>query len=152
MGQAPSRASGPVAFDGRSGRRVAELCGAPELPFRAVNLVERWPGPSRGGKGDAFPMDQARRGALRVARLIARERPARVLLAGRRVAEAFGWRGAPLLAWAEAEVLVGGRPVAEVAAAVIPHPSGVSRWWNDPANEGAARAFLADLAEGLDMP
>lgn len=31
---------------------------------------------------------------------------------------------------------------------VLPHPSGVNRWWNDPANLEAARAFLLRALEG----
>jgi hypothetical protein len=63
VGQAPSRSSeGRPAFDGRSGRRIAELMGTPALALPAVNLIEEWPGPG-AGKGDAFPMHRARRGA-----------------------------------------------------------------------------------------
>jgi hypothetical protein len=34
--------------------------------------------------------------------------------------------------------------------AVLPHPSGRNRWYNDPANREAARAFMTELAEGWE--
>lgn len=89
-----------------------------------VNLLRRWPGDQ--GKGDAFPIARARRAAGKF-------KPAGVvLLAGKRVAEAFGERRA-YFEWFD---LRGAR------AAVIPHPSGISHWWNEPANVARAAAFM----------
>lgn len=134
MGQAPARsAAGKVAFLGDSGRRLAKIAGVtlPELLDRVdtSNLLARWPG--RLAKGDAFPLAEARRAA---AELAAKEDPSRAfLLAGSNVARAFGVSHLGFLRWG----LLGGRRVA-----VIPHPSGVSRWWNDARNMARARAFL----------
>jgi uracil-DNA glycosylase len=131
VGEAPSmRTSRP--FAGRSGERLAELSGLASLEalrdrFRLVNLLGHWPGPDASGKGSAFPMQEARSAAATL-RL-----PSGSLLCGRRVAAAFGLAAAPYFAWCD----VDGRRVA-----VIPHPSGVSRWWNDPENVARARAFL----------
>ena len=61
-----------------------------------------------------------------------RDRGRQVLLAGRGVAGAFGV-DLPFFLWAEERGMM---------VAVVPHPSGVSRWWNDPANERRARRFL----------
>ena len=132
VGEAPSmRTSRP--FAGRSGERLAELAGTSlesiRDRFRLVNLLGHWPGPDASGKGSAFPMEQARPAAATL-RL-----PGGSLLCGRRVAAAFGLANAPYFAWRD----VDGRRVA-----VIPHPSGVSRWWNDPANVDAARSFLRE--------
>lgn len=33
--------------------------------------------------------------------------------------------------------------------AVLPHPSGLNRWWNDARNRASARAFLREVALGL---
>jgi hypothetical protein len=73
--------------------------------------------------------------AARVA--AARMRPrGRVLLLGRGVATAFGQARRPILQWFD---LRGAR------AAVFPHPSGISHWWNDPRNVARARRFLRAL-------
>lgn len=134
VGEAPSmRTSRP--FAGRSGERLAELAGtsleALRDRYRLVNLLGYWPGPNASGKGSAFPMQEARPAAatLRLA--------SGSLLCGRRVAAAFGLARAPYLEW----LSVDGRQVA-----VIPHPSGVCRWWNDPENVARARAFLREAA------
>jgi len=112
-----------------------------------VNLLEEWPGPGR--KGSGFPTGPAReaaRGAaiawrsgeavLRGGLLVGRPRLA--LLAGLRVAGAFGIRGVPYFEPLEADF---GR------VAVVPHPSGVNLWLNRPANRRALRRFLEDLAK-----
>lgn len=129
IGEAPAPRGNRRAFDGPSGDRLAQVMGMgrDELlgRVRARNLLRRWPGAS--GKGSAFPVADARAAARR-ARLDADV----VLLAGLRVAGAFGAR-AGFFEWFE---LRGRR------AAVIPHPSGVNRWWNDAANRERARAFL----------
>lgn len=62
-----------------------------------------------------------------------------MILLGRRVASAVipGGAGFPFFRWTE-------RDGARVA--VIPHTSGIVRWWNDPENVEAARRFLSELA------
>lgn len=97
-----------------------------------VNLLKRWPGYDR--RGSAFPLI----GAQRRARLI-HESPsphrARIL-AGRRVAAAFN-----LYDFDYFEALdVDGHDYV-----VVPHPSGVNRWWNDPGNRSRARVFFESL-------
>lgn len=119
-------------FAGRSGDRLADLLGAASLRdlrdrYRLVNLLGYWPGPSPSGKGSAFPLDEARRAAETLPLADGS------LLCGRRVAQAYGLARVPFLEWIDAR----GRRVA-----VIPHPSGVSRWWNDPENVRRARIFL----------
>lgn len=132
VGEAPSmRTSRP--FAGASGRRLAELADASlddlRGRFRLVNLLAHWPGPNPHGKGAAWNARAARDRAATV-RL-----PPGSLLCGRRVARAFGRSSQPFFEW------VGG-------VAVIPHPSGVSRWWNDPGNYELARRFVREAARG----
>lgn len=95
------------------------------LSGRCVNLLGAYPG--RSGKGDAFPAGEAR---LAAAALDARG--ALVVLLGLGVTRAFKV-AAPWF----------GRRGAFVVA---PHPSGVSRWWNEAGNRRRARRFWRALA------
>ena len=135
VGQAPSKdTDGRPPFSGRSGKRLAELLGVPheclgEL-FDLANLVPTFPG--KQGKGDAFPMDVARANA---ARLNPWGRPF-VLLVGKQVAQACGFKHASYF-----DLLF----MNNVSTFIVPHPSGVNRWWNDPANREKAEAFMRAL-------
>jgi uracil-DNA glycosylase len=133
VGQAPNREQRLrwVGFwASRSGRFFARCAGLTLGELRRIcfaNVIRRFPGDQQ--KGDAFPIAEARAGAKRLRR---RLRGRRVLMLGGNVARAFGLR-AELMTWSDA----GG-----FEAAVVPHPSGVNRWWNDPRNRAAARRFL----------
>lgn len=136
IGEAPARTTvGARPFTGPTGRRLAELAALAELRdgFDAVNLLDRWPGRA-GRKGSAFPLALARPAAEA---LLPRLRRRRVILVGRRVAAAFWLARLPYLTWAHEH---------GVALAVLPHPSGVCRWWNEPENVAAASAFLREAA------
>lgn len=101
---------------------------------RARNLLDYWPGRDRwkSERGTRFPAAEAREAA---ARLMKRPGPCDVLLlAGRRVALAFG---ADPVYFREVRPPAIGRQTF-----VVPHPSGLNRWWNDPLNRDRARAFL----------
>ena len=92
-----------------------------------VNVLDTFPG--KGGKGDTFPQPQARRRAARMPLT-----PVTLVL-GQQVAHAF--RLAPIyFQWQDLR----GRRVA-----VIPHPSGINRWDNDPVNVTQAQRFLRHL-------
>lgn len=140
IGQAPSRLSeADEPLSGRSGKRLAELCGVP-FPdflsaFERLNLHERWPG--KAGKGDAFDRAEAGRRAFVIHHSVGRRR---MIFLGWNVARAFGFTGrAPLLTWI---------PNEPQTVAISPHPSGVNRWWNDPANLERARRFWREAARG----
>lgn len=119
IGQAPAKTAG------KTSRRVKELFGIEEddLKQRAewINLIGEYPGPSEGGKGDAFPL------------YIAAEKAAsldftgkQVILLGQNVAKAFGlMTPVKYMVWRD---LNGGR------AAVIPHPSPINLYYNDDRN------------------
>lgn len=139
VGEAPARTTvGARPFTGRTGARLARLAGVDDLSdaFDAVNLLDRWPGPD-SGNGSSFPPAAGRAAA---ARFLERRRRRPVVLAGRRVAAAFGLARQPYLEWTR---LPNGAP-----CAVLPHPSGVCRWWNDPANVEAASRFLRETVAG----
>lgn len=138
VGQAPSRDTcGGPPFSGRSGRRLADLAGVKhdELRevFALVNLLDRWPG--KNGRGDAFPMGEARAAAAR----LDLSKHDVVVLVGKSVARAFGIGEAEYFA-----ERVGG-------VFVVPHPSGVNRWWNDAANEERARRFMEELKHAAEQ-
>lgn len=140
VGQAPS-SDAPDArpFTGRSGRRLAALLDVEHecLPvlFDLVNLLDRWPG--KAGKGDAFPMAEAK---ARAARLLPTflARPW-ILIVGKATARAFRLRNPKYLEWVS---------FSGTSVAVVPHPSGVNRWWNDPANVARAEVFMRSLPSG----
>lgn len=123
VGLDPGR-NGPDPLDPAfgSGRRLSAMLGVgPDEYLRRIDRVnlhpsERLPGDDRAAGANLLPILRGRR----------------VVVLGRRVAEAldvtddwFRWRVAP-----------GG-----FVAACSPHPSGLSRWWNDAGNVLAAGAF-----------
>lgn len=120
-------------FDGRAGRFLGSLVGLSLEDFlariEAVNLLKRWPG-RQAVKGHLFPMDEAKRA---VDRLDLERRD--VILAGKRVAAAFGLKEVKWLR--EVELGRGER-----SAVVIPHPSGIVRWWNEERNRRAVGRLL----------
>jgi hypothetical protein len=140
VGQAPGRRSDPKEpFSGNSGRRLAALAGLDHAEFlkrfERVNLLDGWPG---GGphKGDSFDLRAARDKADQL-----REgwKGRKAVLLGRGVAAAFrlvpddyGW-------FQPLEVPPG------LEVAVMPHPSGISHWWNDPDNVQRAREYMLRL-------
>lgn len=136
VGEAPSRES-DRAFGGRSGRRLADVAGVSHeriLSCPRWNLLPSNPGRVEGRKGDRFPLARAREHAESISRFLAFRR---VIFVGRRVARAFRVpETVDVLTW------TAGPPGSTFA--IVPHPSGVNTWWNDPAHRDAARAFLRD--------
>ncbi len=155
VGQAPGPSAGerPLPYTGATGKtlqRWLERAGFPpgalHRDFYLTSLTKCFPGPATGtaAKGDRPP--SAREIALcarHLDREIALVRPQIVVALGRLAAERLDptARGLPLTD------LVGSLRPAERAGHVfrllpLPHPSGVSRWLNDPAH-------LARLDEAL---
>jgi uracil-DNA glycosylase len=141
IGEAPGRSSRPGSQPITS-RRLALLAGL-DLEeflgrFARTNLLASWPGKQPGGKGDLFPRSRAREGFEVLAPRLAGY-PAVVLL-GRRVAGSSGIeRDVPWLTWVRA-------PWGPGRVAVSPHPSGISRWWNEQENYDRAKGFWTDLS------
>lgn len=138
VGEAPARTTSPgwPAFYGRQrsarvlwqlGFRVSRAPGRPGNTD-AMNLLDRYP-------GESWPENAARRQATRLLMRGLDGRKA-VVLVGRRVAAAFDAEDRPWLEWFD---LFGRR------AAVMPHPSGLNRWWNEVRNYEAARVFAGKL-------
>ena len=157
VGQAPGPSAGerPLPYTGATGRtlqRWLERAGFPpgalHRDFYLTSLTKCYPGPATGtgAKGDRPP--SAREIALcarHLDREIALVRPEIIVSLGRLAAERLDptARGMPLID------LVGSLRPAERAGHVfrllpLPHPSGVSRWLNDPVH-------LAQLDEALEI-
>lgn len=140
VGQGPGKnhppGSRPLEGKKGAGARLAKLCGLTneELLKRCdtSNLLPDWRG--KNGKGDNFPMNEA----IISAELIWTKffDYDRVVLFGSNVASAFGMKNEKVLKW----VVLEGTTVA-----VVPHPSGINRWYNDPENRKKAEKFLRKL-------
>lgn len=103
--------------------------------FETRNLLDYYPG--RDGKGDRFPMVEARE---RAAAMLPELNDRKVIFVGSAVGDAFGWP------WGIFDY-VADRNLAGVVihGAVIPHPSPVNRYWNDQANWTRGRLFFDKL-------
>lgn len=127
IGPAPGRRFQGQPFVGAgSGNRIDQLVGPFRIVLERENLVPIYVGGT--GTGDAFPLAYARR----VASMMDLSGRPFIILAGVNVARAFGVEPT-FLTW---QTLRG------VPAAVIPHPSGRNRWWNDQAKTERVREFL----------
>lgn len=143
VGQAPGPNTDPEQpLSGRCGERLAFLCGVSRaeflLRFERANLIHKFPG--KAGKGDRFPPLAASRGLVDL--LIFGSLSGRpVVMLGTNVARVFGFnpREVELFRW---NVMSG----SGLRLALAPHPSGISRWWNEPANVELARRFWRRLA------
>jgi hypothetical protein len=126
---------------GRSGARLAALADVAHdtLLSRAtcVNLLRSWPGTNRTKKGDLWPAQLARVAALTCIVGVA---GARVILLGQNVARAFRVGRRPILTWF---------PFGHGHAAIVPHPSGINRWYNDPSNVRRAERFMRRTMEAV---
>lgn len=152
VGEAPSAQYGGRPLQGDTGRRLAALAGVGHgqllAAVDAVNLFDAWPGPEN--HGSAFPVREARDAAVR---LLATITGRRVLLLGGRVVAAFGLVGLEPFRWHDVDIprIADGRSrlVTVTRVAVVPHPSGVSRSYNDPRVRAQAAEFLG---AALDVP
>ena len=130
IGQAPNSTDSGDPLSGRAGQFLATIAGLNWSDFLAMterrNLLGRFPG--KAGKGDRFPAREARDAASKIV-LDARH----VLAVGKAVAGSLGVKNPVFLSRVD---LRGG------VVGVIPHASGIVRWWNDPENRKAAVAFV----------
>jgi uracil-DNA glycosylase len=147
IGEAPGRSTPPgwPAFFGRDrsarvlwqlGFRVSRAADRPGN-VDAMNLIDFYPGAK-------WPTEHARTCAHGLMHSL--QARSRVVLVGRQVARAFG----ALESWdwfewfwlhADHEERTGPR------FAIMPHPSGLNRWWNDPRHMRQARTFVDKLLQ-----
>lgn len=141
VGEAPGfTGEGGPPLGGMIGERLASIAGLGSYvelskTFKLMNVLDHFPGRAGRGvsKGAAFPTDEAEAAAKRKAGEIEGRV---VIFLGRRVAQAFGFRRREYLTWF---------PFDGRFAAIVPHPSGVNRWWNELGNRRRAERFFDDL-------
>jgi uracil-DNA glycosylase family 4 len=160
LGQAPGVVEGHERrpWRGRAGQTIRRWLGMDEGEFYATfycaSITRCYPGRAPGGRGDRTP-------AAREQELCAfwREwefrllRPELIIVVG-------GLAARRLLGLSRLDTSIGERFAYEgVATVPLPHPSGVSRWLNDPANQarleqavGLVHAELARLGPLKSVP
>lgn len=116
-----------------TGRRFAELAGVERREDAPVDWTNLLGYDGRDGRGSRFRVDLARTAAAELEPTLSGYRT--VLLLGRRVERAFSF-------WPRPSPYFDLRAAAGTLVAVFPHPSGVNRYWNDPAAVERARSFL----------
>lgn len=132
LGSAPSKYS-KVPFCGMTGRKLAEMAGVdpgnfPHV-FQTWNIVRQWQG--KNGKGDRFqPTRDDVALAYKQIDCSIQLGVTHVIVVGQAGAKAMGVGYKPILQWFPK--LVAGR---QSQWMVIPHPSGVNRFYNDPSNK-----------------
>lgn len=124
---------------GSAGDRLRDMMGlkiSHYVALRRMNLLDYYPGPR-------FP---ERAGRAAAGRLLPELPGTRVLMMGQAVAKCFGFVCCQPLVWYDGDY--GGD---SFAFAVVPHPSGRNRWYNDRTNREAARRFLRGLGEEVEQ-
>lgn len=153
IGQAPAKDTvGKPAFSGKSGPKFADLLGVEHSRlwefFDVMNLLDYYPGqPSdKTKRGDAFPMPEAKKVAKGMLKFMD-ERT--VVFVGKNVARAFEVHSLEFFGWF-VEVTALDSSALEKGTnffryCVVPHPSGISHFWNNPANVEEARTFMRSI-------
>ena len=140
VGEAPSRTSDPDRpLEGRPMRWLAKVAHLEESELRervrCFNLLSYHP-------GRTFPVSRGRLALIELGPKLAEVGVERLVLLGHAVASSFdaGWMS-PLVfekLWVE---------WAKVDAVLVPHPSGLNRWWNDVENRQLAGVLLRSIVE-----
>ena len=142
VGQAPSkRGSSDCPLEGAIGRKIASLA---RISFEKylektdrMNVFSCWPGKGKSGKGDAFCVREAKQHAAEKVHLL---RNRCVIFVGKATAAAFCLQ-AEFLKWEVSREFA-------CCFAVVPHLSGIVRWWNEPGNRLRAGRFLCSALRG----
>ena len=145
VGQAPSRNRRPAldaSIPGSASCRLLAMLGITRDEymerFARVNLLDYWPGALATGKGDKFPIGEAKKAAKRI--LAQYEYPWKILCVGHRVGECFLPK--MRVKYYDWMICVSNFPPAVRDIAIIPHTSGLNRYWNEPGNIKLAENFL----------
>ena len=144
IGQAPALKDDRTSpLSGRTGHRLATLMDMDMeeflTTFDRANLFNKFPGKAESGGGDAFPLRQATTNAFKLMQDNPPDNYRAVILLGKNVAKAFNIQKPEFFEW--------GGSTHRPPTVVIPHPSGLNRWWNELSNEKIAREFLNEMAD-----
>lgn len=138
-----------IALTGACGKKLAAVLGVTFDEFLRMpraNLNARWNG--KLSKGDLFDSLEG----FGAATGVVTKRPAfRYVALGLGVAKCLGVRNPEFLRESPSERFSLGAPSTgprPVRVFVLPHPSGVNRWWNDPKNHTRARRALRKFMKG----
>ena len=147
VGQAPSRETdSQPPFTGKCGRFLAEvLLGTEQEQMLRdhdfINVLDRWPG--KGISGDKFPVVEAMAAAKRK---LAEMQGRTVVLLGHNVARAFGFTSLMYFSWYEIHDEQNPSKIVVPLVTVVPHPSGINRYYNDPTKRLIVAKFLQTIA------
>lgn len=144
VGQAPSKETeGKPAFVGKCGAILASLMGMTQEDMLTkhdfVNVLDYFPG--KGINGDKFPLPQA---LVSAKAMMPSFKGRFVVLLGANVARAFSVSKFRYLEWYDWTV-EGLKVCSRVC--IVPHPSGVNRYYNDPRAREEVSRFLKKLKE-----
>lgn len=133
-----------------TGGRLCTMLGLHRHEYLRIdrrNLFPTWPGPRP-------PAGAAKRLAVEMKPSLYRKE---VLFIGRGVANAFDLKDSPYLRWLTRVESIKNNDGLFVKSdqvyrfAILPHPSGRNRWWNDHDNSRRALAFMAELGDDLKL-
>lgn len=160
IGQAPGPTGPPPGrplVGGKSGTFLQSLCGCATLSeyvkrYETWNVLDKYPGRSADGKGDLFPMREARAAADEIRDEL---KGRMVIFVGHKVVEVFRHlKWLPAFEW----FLERHDPPGEHAMiepfytwAWCPHPSPVNRFWNYQENVEKAKAFFLKVKIAQDV-
>lgn len=135
VGQGPSSGGDPYRpLEGAAANRIGFLLNSPADYFikcyARINLNSEWIGKD-GGKGDVFDLAEGKV----TAKVLLRGSWTRYVLLGKKVAECFDVKGEFL------QTVDHG----EKHFFLLPHPSGINRWYNDVENVAAAAPKLQEF-------
>jgi uracil-DNA glycosylase len=161
IGQAPGARAHEtgVPWSGRSGeilRGWLEIAGFPAERWRETwyltSLTKCFPGKATQGKGDRAPSRaEIALCADHLEMELVLVRPEIIVTLGKmaaaRIIPGAGRQSLAALVGTATEVDL---PHGRTTVVPLPHPSGVSRWLNDPANQDLVRKGLARLAEARE--
>ncbi len=132
----------PVNSAGYKLQHLMRLSRLEYVGLDRCNLLKFYPGATNGlsSGGAAFPIKDAINAARDVIKSDALW-DKNVLFVGKRLAGVFGFGKAPILEWQPTPHLPDGSVAFRFA--IVPHTSGINRWWNENEYEGGE--FLASV-------
>ncbi len=148
IGQGPHGENPGPPLGGRIGKFLGGLVGTDyaglEARFTIVNFSDQYRGKAKHGKGDVPPEPGDGLRNERFMHLLATHRV--WVIFGKTTARAMGAVRPEYLRW----YVIRDRIRDKIAYVILPHPSGIVRWWNDPKNKRKAAKVLRLAGAGED--